>query len=118
MSMVQLPAALAITRFAAASALSHGHTTNDDYKGWVTVNNLKFYRSLIRIRRISAWLLLIFMVIYIISGYAWSNRIIVPLYLARYLHTTLDIYMIPLFLAHVLIGTKFALKRHGIDHER
>jgi hypothetical protein len=55
------------------------------------------------------------MVIYIISGYAWTNRIIMPLYLARYLHTALDIYMIPLFLAHALIGTKFTLKRHGVQ---
>ena len=78
---------------------------------------MKFNRILIRINRISAWLLLIFMVIYIISGYAWTNRIIMPLYLARYLHTALDIYMIPLFLAHVLIGTKFTLKRHGIQHD-
>jgi hypothetical protein len=57
------------------------------------------------------------MIIYIISGYAWTNRIIMPLYLARYLHTALDIYMIPLFLAHVLIGTKFTLMRHGIHHD-
>ncbi len=62
--------------------------------------------------------MLIFMVIYIVSGYAWSNRIIMPQYMARYLHTALDIYMIPLFLAHVLIGTKFTLKRHGIRHDR
>ncbi|MCJ7444509.1 MAG: hypothetical protein MUO26_08270 [Methanotrichaceae archaeon] len=78
---------------------------------------MKFNRILIRINRISAWLLLIFMVIYIISGYAWTNRILMPLYLAKYLHTALDIYMIPLFLAHVLIGTKFTLKRHGIHHD-
>jgi len=79
---------------------------------------MKFNGFLKRIERISAWLLLIFIVIYIVSGYAWSNRIIMPLYLARYLHTALDIYMIPLFLAHVLIGTKFTLKRHGIHHDR
>ena len=78
---------------------------------------VKFNRILTRFNRISAWLLLIFMIIYIISGYAWTNRIIMPLYLARYLHTALDIYMIPLFLAHVLIGTKFTLKRHGIRHD-
>jgi len=78
---------------------------------------VKFNRILTRLNRISAWILLIFMIIYIISGYAWTNRIIMPLYTARYLHTALDIYMIPLFLAHVLIGTKFTLKRHGIRHD-
>jgi hypothetical protein len=81
-------------------------------------NELKFNRILIKINRICAWLLLIFMIIYIISGYAWTNRIIMPLYMARYLHTALDIYMIPLFLAHVLIGMKFTLKRHGVHHDR
>ncbi|MDD1751583.1 MAG: hypothetical protein LUQ38_00640 [Methanotrichaceae archaeon] len=84
----------------------------------MSVNILKFNGMLLRINRISAWLLLIFIVIYIVSGYAWTNRIIMPLYLARYLHTALDIYMIPLFLAHVLIGTKFTLKRYGVHHDR
>lgn len=37
--------------------------------------------------------------------------------LARYLHTTLDIYMMPIFLAHVLISTKFTLKRWGFHHD-
>ncbi|VVB64309.1 Uncharacterised protein [uncultured archaeon] len=74
---------------------------------------MKLNYILKKANRISAWLLLIFMIIYIISGYAWSNRILIPLNQAKYLHTTLDVYMIPLFLTHVLISTKFALKRWG-----
>ncbi len=61
--------------------------------------------------------MLIFMVLYMISGYAWVNRIIMSTTQAKYLHTVLDIYMMPIFLAHVLISTKFTLKRHGIHYD-
>lgn len=71
-----------------------------------------------KINRISGWLMLIFMVTYMISGYAWTNRIILSTSQARYLHTSLDIYMMPIFLAHVLISTKFTLKRYGIHYDK
>jgi hypothetical protein len=51
------------------------------------------------------------MIIFIVSGYAWWNRIIIPLQLARYLHTQLDTYLVFFFLIHTLISTKFALAR-------
>lgn len=57
------------------------------------------------------------MIIYIISGYAWTNRILIPLNQAKYLHTALDVNMMPLFLAHVLISTKFTLKRWRVHHD-
>jgi len=72
-------------------------------------------RILVRINRISAWSLLIFITIYMISGYAWTNHILMPVHQAMYLHTVLDIYMMPFFLAHVLIEMKFTLKRRGIQ---
>jgi hypothetical protein len=78
---------------------------------------LKLNRLLVKINRISGWLMLIFMIIYMISGYAWTNRTIMSITQARYLHTTLDIYMMPVFLAHVLISTKFTLKRGGFHHD-
>jgi hypothetical protein len=79
---------------------------------------LNINRFLIKINRISGWVLLVFITVYMVSGYAWTNRIIMPTTQARYLHSTLDIYMMPIFLAHVLISTKFALKRWGLRHDR
>ena len=78
---------------------------------------MKLNRILLKINRISGWLMLIFIVIYMISGYAWTNRIIISITQARYLHTTLDIYMMPVLLAHVLISAKFTLKRWGFYND-
>ncbi len=75
-------------------------------------------RYLLKINRICAWFLLAFMIIFLISGYAWSNRIILPLQQARYLHTELDIYLVIFFPFHVLISTKFTLTRWRISHSR
>ncbi len=74
-------------------------------------------RYLFKINRISAWMLLVFMIIFLASGYAWTERIIMPVQLARWMHTQLDIYLVVLLLIHVLINTKFALKRWRIRHE-
>lgn len=79
--------------------------------------SMKINRPLFKINRISGWLMLIFMFIFVTSGYALTKHIIMPTVPARYLHTTLDIYMMPVFLAHVLINTKFALKRWGFHHD-
>jgi hypothetical protein len=66
---------------------------------------------LVKINRMSAWALLILMVIFIVSGYAWLNRSLMPLPLARYLHTELDLLLMIFFLVHVLTSTRFALVR-------
>jgi len=66
---------------------------------------------LVKINRVSAWVLLVLMVIFIISGYAWLNRSLMPLPLARYLHTELDLLLMIFFLAHVLTSIRFALVR-------
>ena len=78
---------------------------------------MRFNRILLKASRISAWILLIFMILYIVTGYAWSNHILMNVSLARQLHTTMDVYMMPVFLTHVLISTKFMLKRHGIHYD-
>lgn len=80
--------------------------------------NLNLGRLLVKINRFCAWMLLIFMVIFLISGYAWTNRIILPLRSATYMHTHLDIYLVFFFLVHVLISTKFTLARWRVGHER
>lgn len=54
------------------------------------------------------------MVIFLVSGYAWVDHIIMPVQQARYLHTQLDIYLVFFFLVHVLINTKYSLKRWRI----
>ena len=79
---------------------------------------MKINRILVKINRISGWLMLVFMVIFLISGYALTKHIIMPVALARYLHTMLDIYMMPVFLAHVLINTKFVFKRVGLHNDK
>lgn len=73
-------------------------------------------RILIKINRICAWLLLIFMVIFLVSGYAWVNRSIMPVQLAIRMHTRLDLFLVALLLTHVLISTKFTLRRWRVGH--
>jgi hypothetical protein len=38
------------------------------------------------------------MIIFLVSGYAWVDHIIVPVQQAKYLHTQLDIYLVFFFL--------------------
>lgn len=75
---------------------------------------MKYGRLLVKINRICAWMLLIFMILFIVSGYAWWNRIIMPLQKAVYIHTQLDTYLVFFFLMHVLISAKFTLARWRI----
>ena len=79
---------------------------------------LKAGRILVKINRISAWLLLIFMVIFIISGYAWWNRTLLPLHTAVRMHTELDLYLLFFFLVHSLISIRFTLARWRVGHEK
>jgi len=61
-------------------------------------------------------MLLIFMIIFLISGYAWWNRSLLPLQQAVSMHTKLDLFLVFFFLVHVLISTKFALARWRVGH--
>jgi hypothetical protein len=63
-------------------------------------------------------MLLIFMTIFLISGYAWYNRILLSLQQAKYLHTELDLFLVIFFLIHVLISIRFALARWRVGHGR
>jgi thiosulfate reductase cytochrome b subunit len=74
-------------------------------------------RYLLKLGRISAWILLVFMVLFILSGYAWEERIIMPLQQARWIHTQLDTCLVFFFLVHALICAKFALRRWKVGHE-
>ena len=61
-------------------------------------------------------MLLIFMIIFLISGYAWWNRALLPLQQAVYMHTELDLFLVFFFLVHVLISIRFALARWRVGH--
>jgi hypothetical protein len=58
------------------------------------------------------------MIIFLISGYAWSNRIILSLQQAKFMHTELDLFLVFFFLTHVLISIRFALARWRVGHGR
>jgi hypothetical protein len=63
-------------------------------------------------------MLFIFMIIFLISGYAWTNKIILPLQQAKFMHTHLDLFLVFFFLVHVLISTRFTLARWRVGHEQ
>ncbi len=88
------------------------------WNGKLKVRRTKAGRILVKINRISAWLLLIFMIIFIISGYAWWNMTLLPLHLARRLHTEPDLLLVFFFLVHVLISTRFTLARWRVGNSR
>lgn len=75
-------------------------------------------RLLVKINRFSAWMLLIFMIIFLISGYAWSHKILLPLQMAKNMHTERDLFLVLFFLLHSLIGIRFALARWRVGHSR
>jgi len=79
---------------------------------------LKAGRLLVKINRLSAWLLLIFMIIFIVSGYAWWNRTLLPLRTAVYMHTELDLYLLFFFLVHTLTSIRFTLARWRVGHRQ
>jgi hypothetical protein len=63
-------------------------------------------------------MLLIFMIIFLISGYAWWNNTLLPLQQARSMHTELDLYLVFFFLTHALISIRFALARWRVGHAK
>ena len=69
---------------------------------------------LIKLERFSAWVLLVLVILYIISGYGITKGIIDPVF-SRYLHDKL--LAIPFFIffaLHVGITTRYALMRWGV----
>lgn len=70
--------------------------------------------ALVRINRICAWILLFLMVIFIVTGYAWHERVIMNPRQAAQIHTTLDPVLVLFFLIHVMISARSAFMRHGL----
>ncbi|HPJ30532.1 MAG TPA: hypothetical protein PLZ42_03990 [Methanothrix sp.] len=77
---------------------------------------MKTNRLLLKVNRISAWALFVLMTAYIVTGYAWSDRIIMSSREAMYWHTNLDLYLVFFFLVHVLISARFTLRRYGLKY--
>jgi uncharacterized membrane protein YphA (DoxX/SURF4 family) len=77
---------------------------------------MKLNGLLHRVNRISAWVLFVLMIAYIVTGYAWSKGIIMSRSDAIFWHTSLDLLLVFVFLVHILIGAKLALRRYGVDH--
>jgi len=77
--------------------------------------NINFY--LLKLSRISGWVLFVLMVVYIATGYSLCGefgfaRIIDP-QIALVLHDNLDIPLVAVFLCHSLPSMYLALRRWG-----
>lgn len=75
---------------------------------------MRINRYLIKINRLSAWVLFALMIIFIITGYGWAFHVVMRPSEARNLHINLKDLLVFFFLVHVLISTKFTLKRWKI----
>ena len=68
-------------------------------------------KFLIKLERFSAWCLLVLIILYIVSGYGITKRIINPVF-SKYLHDKLlAIPFFIFFVLHVGIATRYALMR-------
>lgn len=68
-------------------------------------------KFLIKLSRFSAWVLLVLMILYIISGYGITKGIIDPVF-SKYLHDKLlAIPFFIFFVLHVAISSSYALRR-------
>jgi len=68
-------------------------------------------KFLIKLNRFSAWVLLVLIILFIISGYGMIKQIINPVF-ATYLHN--ELLPIPLFIffvLHIAISSSYALRR-------
>jgi len=69
-------------------------------------------RYLFKINRLCAWMLLVFMILFLVSGYAWVDKIVMPVQQARWLHTQLDTYLVIFFLLNPGLNEQ----HHKLNH--
>jgi len=68
-------------------------------------------KFLIKLNRFSAWVLLVLIILFIVSGYGMTKQIINPVS-ARYLHDkVLPVFLFIFFVFHVFISSSYALRR-------
>ena len=76
---------------------------------------MKLDRFLFRMHRWISWVLLPFMIIIVVSGYAYIGKVRgLHRGLAYDLHTKLDLPLILLIVAHVVLAARFELMRFKI----
>jgi cytochrome b subunit of formate dehydrogenase len=77
--------------------------------------NLHYY--LLKTARVSAWLLLLLMLLYILTGFALCGKLgmgrLMNLQTALFIHQLFDWPLVAVFLIHVSITTYFTLRRWG-----
>lgn len=85
-----------------------------------------FNYYLMKANRVIVWILLLFMLMLIISGYGLTKPSLIRFlsggwidyHTALLIHTSLDTPLLILLLTHVLIEMKFALMRWGIKNQK
>lgn len=76
---------------------------------------MKVDRLLYKVHRLISWILIPFMVIVVVSGYAYVRKIqFLHRGFAFELHDTLDLPLVLLILAHVVLALRFELMRFKI----
>ncbi|MCW4052303.1 MAG: hypothetical protein NWE78_03705 [Candidatus Bathyarchaeota archaeon] len=79
-----------------------------------------------KVNRASVWILLLFMILMIITGYGLTKPNLIGFLsgglidhqAATYLHTMLNVPFAILLLTHVIIEIKFSFARWGFENER
>jgi len=69
---------------------------------------------LIKLNRISAWILLVFVFLFIISGYGMTKQIIDPVLAAKIHNTLIPIPFFVVFIFHISLCIRLALRRNRI----
>ncbi|MCY3021467.1 MAG: hypothetical protein NTW87_20825 [Planctomycetota bacterium] len=72
---------------------------------------------LIKIGRLSGWLLLLLILVYLVTGYAMCDRYeckrIIGLENAQIVHREFDLLLLYAFVIHVIVSVYFAFRRWG-----
>jgi len=68
-------------------------------------------KFLVKLNRFSAWILLILIILFIVSGYGVTKQVINPVFAANLHNKLLPIPLFIFFLLHVGISIRYALRR-------
>jgi len=68
-------------------------------------------KFLIKLSRFSAWLLLVLIILFIISGFGMTKQIIDPVWATNLHNNILPIFLFTFFVLHVAINSSYALRR-------
>ena len=85
---------------------------------------LNYY--LMKVNRVVGWLLLLFMVMFIVSGYGLTKPSLIRsltfgrinYQTALFIHSSLDVPLLILLLIHAIIEMKFSLMRWGVKNQK